>query len=785
MLNTKFTPKKQLLCAAFLISTLSTIFFLNTSTKTYRTEVSPINKPLKLYTHDKFVTKQPEFKLGKPFEPNSVYHVEISDSSENVLPPGFDNHSYEIDKSKKYDVCTIGAGISGTVFAERTAKYLSQKVLVIDSRPHIGGNCFDYIDQKTGILRNQYGSHLFHTKMEHVWNYVTSNPNAPKWKRWYHAKFGFVDGDYVPIPVNIQTVNRLLDTDIKTSEDMDEWLASVQIPCPKTGCENAEQMAKSRVGEKLYKLIFEGYTIKQWGRDPKELSASVTARIPVVSSWDPRYFSDKWQSLPSKGYTAWFAAMLDHPMIDVVLNTDFFDHRSHLEEACGKIIYTGPIDRYFEQTGMEKLEYRSIIFTEERHMNHPGYILPTPVLNYPGLETQYTRAVEYKHYLHRASNHTIVVKEVSSADGDPYYPVPTKRNQELYSKYQALASEVEESGTIQFVGRLANYKYYNMDQAIDNALNLFYESVPNRAVQFMATEFKAYKVAIETAMASFKGKHLGMKSKDCKIPKWKGEFGMELRAITPWAYYMKEKCGFIETSGLKGTKYLYFFSNKHTIRHDSANRFSGNLPEGHPFNVKTPHFSDEQFPIGIAWHPPPYAEFFHRSEFDSLIGKELVVILNKYTREWKEEPKNYFSVETLTEMLDYLTPKYTVLYKRDTPKVFTDNSGMEKDLGEKDMIRKNYGKKVLFFEDFSNELDDVEDYNLLLFGMLSMSKKFLTVQGGTAVTGSYFGGNNIILIKKGVEIETGDYTYFHRFSNATVTYRRSDRSFLDEMKKTM
>lgn len=407
------------------------------------------------------------------------YWVETSDSLENVLPSGFPKAKYSLNKSKKYGYCAVGAGLSGTVFAERAANLLDEQVLVIDSRPHIGGNCYDFVDQKTGILRNQYGSHLFHTKIKRVWDYVTSKPNrAPAWRRWYHYKFGRVNGDYVPIPVNIMTVNRLLQIDIRTEEEMNEWLKTVQIPCPEGGCRNAEQMAKSRVGEDLYKLIFEGYTIKQWGRDPKELDASVTARIPVWPTWDPRYFDDKWQALPGDGYTAWFAAFLDHPNIDVVLNTDFFQNKAHLESHCDKIIYTGPIDRYFEKEGMEKLEYRSIIFTEERHYNHPGYLLPTPVLNLPGLETKYTRAVEYKQYLHRPSNHTIVVKEVSSADGEPYYPVPTVRNQRLFEKYQKLAADLEAKGNIQFVGRLANYKYYNMDQAIDNALTLFYKTSP-------------------------------------------------------------------------------------------------------------------------------------------------------------------------------------------------------------------------------------------------------------------------------------------------------------------
>jgi len=185
------------------------------------------------------------------------YRVEISDSSENAVPSGFGAKArYQIDKSKRYDTCAIGAGLSGTVFAERSANVLGESVLVIDARPHIGGNCYDFWDQKTGILRNQYGSHLFHTKMQHVWDYVTSNPNAPDWKRWYHYKFGEIHRDqegskkvdYVPIPPNIMTVNRLLNLDIQTPEEMDEWLKTVQIPCPDdTGCVNAEQMAKSRV----------------------------------------------------------------------------------------------------------------------------------------------------------------------------------------------------------------------------------------------------------------------------------------------------------------------------------------------------------------------------------------------------------------------------------------------------------------------------------------------------------------------------------------------------------
>jgi UDP-galactopyranose mutase len=410
--------------------------------------------------------------------------VEIGDSSENVLPPGCDYAKTKLDYSKKYDTCVIGAGLSGTVFAERTANMLKRNVLVIDSRPHIGGNCYDFIDQKTGILRNQYGSHLFHTKIERVWDYITSNPKAPKWVPWYHQKFGRINGSlyegmlngtfYVPIPVNILTVNRLFGLNIQTNDEMNEWLKQVQIPCPPEGCRNAEEMAKSRVGEALYEAIFETYTIKQWNRSPKDMNASVTARIPVRSDFDPRYFADKWQALPSKGYTAWFEAMLDHPLIDVVLETDFFHHQKHLEgPACQTIVYTGPVDRYFADQGMEKLQYRSITFTEERHYHTPGYILPTPVLNYPGPETPFTRAIEYKHYLHQSSPHSIVVKETTSDEGEPYYPIPNPRNMALYEQYKRMTEELERKGKFVFVGRLANYKYFDMDKALQNALELF------------------------------------------------------------------------------------------------------------------------------------------------------------------------------------------------------------------------------------------------------------------------------------------------------------------------
>ena len=701
--------------------------------------------------------------------------VEVSVSTENTLPTGCDYAKSAIDLTKHYDWCIVGAGLSGAVFAERASE-LDESVLIIDYRPHIGGNCYDFIDQKTGVLRNQYGSHLFHTKIELVWNYI-NNPKTPSWKAWYHMKYGIINGTYVPIPVNIMTVNRLFNLNIQTEEEMDKWLSSVQIPCPKNECQNGEDMAKSRVGEKLYEAIFKTYTIKQWGKSPKEMEASVTARIPVRKNWDPRYFDDKWQALPSEGYTAWFEGILKHPLIDVVLNTEFHDHQFHLEKNCGKIVYTGPIDRYFEASGMEKLEYRSIIFTEERYYNNSGYILPTPVVNYPGSETPYTRAVEYKHYLHRPSPHSIVVKETTSDKGEPYYPVPTKRNIELYEAYKNLATDLERKGKVIFVGRLANYKYFDMDKAIYNALKLFYQS--NWYKYFMGKQFDKYRKVITKKMMKLR-QEMGLKTSNiCQHPFYRGEFGMEMRVIVPWAYHKSQHCR-VYTKGVPGTKYMYFFSYNHTIKKEDRSWKEANLPEGNPFQSDKVYHKD--FPYDTEWLAPNFKQFFIRPDIYELLNeKPLVVIMNKYKKEWEyEEAKNFMSVDLLRNILTYLTPKYSVLYKRFTNIELQDEMQRRKgfhDLKDKEMIRKEFPTVVLY-DDLQVGLTDVEDQNLLLFGVMSLSDRFLSVQGGSAVISSYFGGNTTIFIRAGPEAsEASSYNYFHRFSNSNVEWTNRDKIY--------
>jgi UDP-galactopyranose mutase len=366
------------------------------------------------------------------------------------------------------DVLVVGAGLSGATLAERYAAN-GYKVTVIDQRNHVGGNVYDYEDELTGIRMNQYGAHLFHTEDEEVWTYVQ---RFAKWIRWDHKVVAKIDSQtYVPIPVNATTVNQLCGANLKTEQEMLTWLKENQIPPMDMGCPgNSEEMALSRVGKDLYEKLFLPYTIKQWNKHPVELDPSVLARIPVRSTFDDRYFDDKYQALPRDGYTKFVESMLCHPNITVQLNTSY-DPTLHTPTQY--LFYTGPIDSYFKD--LPKLEYRSIKFVKE-YKRCEGTILPNSVVNDPSLSAPYTRTVEYKHFLHQQSPYTILVYEQTTNEGEPYYPVPTPKNQELYKLYQELAKKhtrTTEGAELHFVGRLANYKYFNMDAAIRNALDLF------------------------------------------------------------------------------------------------------------------------------------------------------------------------------------------------------------------------------------------------------------------------------------------------------------------------
>jgi len=365
--------------------------------------------------------------------------------------------------TEEKDIVVIGAGISGAVLAERYATH-GCKVLVIEKRDHIGGNCYDYIDEN-GILVSKYGAHLFHTSDQGVWDYVN---RFSEWYPWEHRVVARVDGKLVPLPVNIDTINALFGTHIRTRRQMERWIEKhkehILIPC------NGKEMVLSKVGPAVYEKIFKYYTWKQWNKYPEQLDASVLARIPVRLNRDDRYFSDKYQALPKGGYTRMFERILSHPNIEVRLNTDYLDIRGNI--SYRKLFYTGPIDRFFGFANNPdlKLEYRSFNFVFETHDEE--FFQENSVVNYPGNDVGYTRIIEYKHFGNQKSSKTTVVKEYTTSEGDPYYPVPNERNRQLYERYREMATTLPD---IYFVGRLANYKYFNMDQAFRNALDVFSE----------------------------------------------------------------------------------------------------------------------------------------------------------------------------------------------------------------------------------------------------------------------------------------------------------------------
>ena len=364
-----------------------------------------------------------------------------------------------------FEVVIVGAGLSGSVLAEQFAHYTDKRILMVDKRNHLAGNCYDYVDEN-GIRINKYGAHLFHTNYDRVWHYVN---RFEEWKRWEHKVLANVDGQFVPVPVNITTVNTICGENIQNEEEMDTWLAKTQVKYD--NITNSREMALSRVGPVLYEKMIMNYTIKQWSRKPEELSPEVLRRIPIRNNFDDRYFTDRYQALPRNGYTQFFHKLLHSDQITVALNLNYFQIKDDI--SCDKLVYTGPIDHYYSHLGFEPLKYRSLRFVTERYKNCNFY-QPNSVVNYPGLDHKFTRIVEYKHFLNQPSDHTTIVKEYGQDGGEPYYPILDDCNKQLYQTYQQRA-EADEG--VLFVGRLANYKYFNMDEAIHNALLTFEDKV--------------------------------------------------------------------------------------------------------------------------------------------------------------------------------------------------------------------------------------------------------------------------------------------------------------------
>ena len=356
-----------------------------------------------------------------------------------------------------FDYLIVGAGFAGSVLAERLARGSGLKVLLVDRRPHIGGNAYDCYDD-AGILIHKYGPHIFHTNSREVFEYLST---FTQWRPYEHRVRASVDGQLVPIPINLDTINQLYGLKL-TSMEVEQFFQSVAEP--RETVRTSEDVVVGRVGRELYEKFFRGYTRKQWGLDPSQLDAMVTARVPVRTNRDDRYFSDTYQAMPLRGYTRMFENMLDHPNIKILLNTDYREVDSFIPYK--KMIYTGPVDEYFDYR-YGKLPYRSLKFQHET-VNEER-VQPVAVINYPN-EHLYTRVTEFKHLTGQEHKKSSVVYEYPMAEGDPYYPVPRPENGELYKKYQALA---EETPDVHFVGRLATYKYYNMDQVVAQALSVY------------------------------------------------------------------------------------------------------------------------------------------------------------------------------------------------------------------------------------------------------------------------------------------------------------------------
>lgn len=356
-----------------------------------------------------------------------------------------------------FDWLIVGAGFAGSVIAQQLASQRNEQVLLIDRRPHIGGNAFDRYND-AGILIHQYGPHIFHTNSKMIFDYLSQ---FTEWRFYEHRVLANVDRMLLPIPINLDTVNRLYGLSL-SSDELEQWFASQAEPVAEV--RTSEDVVVSKVGRDLYRKFFEGYTKKQWGVFPSELDKSVTSRVPTRTNRDDRYFSDEYQFMPAGGYARMFERMVSHPNIKIMLQTDYAEIKNTIPHR--RTVFTGPIDEFFGFR-LGKLPYRSL------HFDHvtldKEWHQPVAVVNYPQTE-KYTRVTEYKHLTGQVHPKTSITYEYPSDTGDPYYPVPRAENQELYKKYEALAMSTRD---VWFVGRLATYRYYNMDQVVGQALATF------------------------------------------------------------------------------------------------------------------------------------------------------------------------------------------------------------------------------------------------------------------------------------------------------------------------
>lgn len=360
----------------------------------------------------------------------------------------------------KFKYVVVGAGLAGATVAERIASQLDEKVLVIEKKKHVAGLCYDFWDD-AGILVHRYGPHIFHTRLKEVWDYLS---NFTEWHLYQHRVLSYVDGRLVPIPINLDTVNEVFGTSLSV-EELPVFFDRIREP--RAEIRSSADVVLSQVGRYLYEKMFEKYTAKQWGVTPDKLDPEVTARVPVRFNRDPRYFDDPHQGLPKHGYTRMVERMLAHPNITLMLGVDYKQVIADIK--FDKLVYTGPIDYYFDYK-FGRLPYRSVEMRFETH--DLEYYQPVAVVNYPN-DYDFTRVTEFKHMTGQRAPKTTILKEYpreATAEDEPYYPVFEPRTNNVAERYR---EEAASQTNVFFVGRLAEYRYYNMDVAVKRALMVF------------------------------------------------------------------------------------------------------------------------------------------------------------------------------------------------------------------------------------------------------------------------------------------------------------------------
>lgn len=358
-----------------------------------------------------------------------------------------------------YDYIIVGAGFAGAVTAERLASQHNKKILIVEKRNHIGGNAFDEYDEN-GILVHRYGPHIFHTNSKDVFDYLSQ---FTEWQFYEHKVLANLNNKLYPIPINRLTLNKLYNLNLQNEVDTKSYLESMREK--RNPILNSEDIIVNQIGYDLFEKFFKHYTKKQWDLEPRDLASSVCGRIPVRYNDDCRYFSDKYQFMPKDGYTKMFEKMLNNKNIEIILNTDYKNIINEIK--FNKMIYTGPIDYFFDYCH-GKLPYRSLRFEWVNYKKE--YFQETSIVNYVDNSEKYTRIVEHKRLSNSKAETTTITKEYSHCDGEPFYPIPTNENNTLYNKYEKDALKLQ---TVTFLGRLAEYKYYNMDQVVTSVLKGF------------------------------------------------------------------------------------------------------------------------------------------------------------------------------------------------------------------------------------------------------------------------------------------------------------------------